>query len=99
MRDKLQEPWTFSEPLCREIGGEAFFAGDEDDPQSLDTNILNNQIAKKICQTCVHVVECAEWGLHHERYGIWGGLSPHEMIITRRKRNIIMQTVTLPRVL
>ena len=99
MSDKRQEPWEFSEPLCREIGGEMFFAGDEDDPQSMDSNIINTLEAKKICQTCAHIVECADWGIHHERYGVWGGLSPHEMIIARRKRNIVMQSVTLSRVL
>lgn len=99
MSSNLREPWKFENPVCKEVGVDAFFAGDEDDPQSLDSNILNNQLAKKLCQTCEHVVECAEWGLHHERYGIWGGFSPHELILLRRRRNIILKTITLPRVL
>jgi hypothetical protein len=99
LSDKLQEPWKFEQPVCREIGVEAFYAGDEDDPQSLDSNVLNNQLAKKLCQTCEHIVECAEWGIRHERFGIWGGLSPYELIAARKNRNIIMQSIDLPRLL
>jgi hypothetical protein len=76
-----------------------FYAGDEDDPESMDLNFVNTQEAKKICQGCDHIVECAEWGIRHERYGVWGGVSPHDLSIIRRKRNITMKTVTLPRVL
>jgi hypothetical protein len=37
----LPEPWTFKKAVCREIGGEIFFFGDVDDPDHLDTNIVN----------------------------------------------------------
>ncbi len=31
--------------------------------------------ARSICGKCIHQAECAEWGIHNERYGIWGGLT------------------------
>jgi len=89
----LPAPWTFKNAVCKEIGGEIFFFGDVDDPDHLDTNIVNTRLAKNICLSCEHVVECAEWGLHHEEFGVWGGLSSAELRDTRRKRNIIVQSI------
>ena len=91
----LKKPWTFEQPLCREIGGEMFFASDLDDENELDTNIANVQMARTVCLRCEHQKDCAEWGVHHEKFGIWGGLSPRDLIEARRKRNIIIETVTL----
>lgn len=99
MSDDLQKPWTFEQPICREIGGFMFYMSDEDDPEALDSNVRNTQEAKKICLKCEHVVECAEWGIHHEKFGVWGGLSPYELIAIRRRRNITIKTIDLPRVL
>jgi len=86
-------PWTFKNAVCREIGGEVFFFGDSDDPNHLDTNIVNTRLAKNICLSCDHVIDCAEWGVHHEEFGVWGGLTPVEIAEARRKRNIIMQSI------
>jgi hypothetical protein len=91
----LKKPWNFEQPLCREVGGEMFFAADLDDPDEMDTNIANVQMARTVCLGCEHREDCAEWGIRHERFGIWGGLSPRDLVETRKKRNIIIETVTL----
>ena len=72
-----------------------FFAADLDDPDEIDTNIANVQMARKICSGCDHQVECSEWGIYHEKFGIWGGLSPRDLVDARKKRNIILETVTI----
>ena len=92
---KLKEPWKFEEPLCREVGVVMFFAADLDDPDEMDSNISNTQEAKKVCNSCVHKIECAEWAIHHEKYGIWGGLSPRELTLARNKRNITLKVIDL----
>ena len=72
-----------------------FFSADLDDPDEIDTNIANVQMARKICMECPHQKDCAEWGVYHERFGIWGGMSPRDLVDARKKRNIILETVTL----
>ena len=89
----LPGPWTFENAVCKEIGGEIFFFGDSDDPDSLDTNIINTTLAKNICLSCDHIVDCAEWGIYHEEFGVWGGLAPVELARARKKRNIIMHSI------
>lgn len=78
-------PWTFTEALCREIGVEPFFAPDKDEvserPQTYDA-------ARKVCASCVHKVDCADWGIRYEVHGMWGGLSPKERQRLRSKLNI-----------
>lgn len=93
--EKIKKPWEFDSPLCSQIGGDLFFFSDSDDPQQPDNNAINLKESKKICKSCVHIVECAEWGLRHESYGIWGGMSPKELAEVRKKRKIPLKTVTL----
>jgi len=92
---KLRKPWTFERPLCKEIGGEVFFIDDFDDPRGMDTNSSNVQIAKKLCSKCEHQIECAEWGIHHERYGVWGGLSQVDLAAIRKRKNILLEIVDI----
>ena len=94
MSDKIRGPWEFENPVCREIGGDIFYAGDEDDPGQIDNNLANMMIAKKVCMGCSHKLECLEWGLHHETFGIWGGLSPKELSRMRSKRKIPLRSLT-----
>ena len=41
---------------------------------------------KRMCGTCPVKQRCLEWALVHERYGVWGGMTPRERIIERRRR-------------
>ena len=94
LSNNLREPWKFERPVCREIGGELFYAGDEDDPQQIDNNFMNTQMAKRICMSCEHIVECREWGLNHESFGVWGGLSPKELSTIRNQKRIPLRSLT-----
>jgi hypothetical protein len=91
---KLREPWEFETPICREVGGDLFYSADEDDPEQIDTNFTNVHLAKRLCANCVHIDDCAEWGIHHETFGVWGGLSPKELSNIRSQKRIPLRTIT-----
>lgn len=65
---------------CTQVGIEWFFI---DDRQYKE--------AKMVCRSCDMIVECAKWGIKHEMYGVFGGLSPHERKNLRVKHRIPFQ--------
>lgn len=84
----MKKPWEFEDPRCAEVGVELFFNRDYDDgPKNMKFD--NYKDAKKICETCDHKIECAEWGIKHEVHGMWGGLTPQERKQIRRTRTFI----------
>lgn len=90
---KSRKPFLFENPVCAEIGGDLFFHDDFDErtPDSL----RRYRMAQKICSQCLHVRECAEWGIKYEYYGIWGGLDPQERRLIRKKRKLKLAEETL----
>lgn len=56
------------------------------------------QEAKERCAGCPLIIECREWGLHHEEYGIWGGTTGRDRKRLRRAAGIKLRTprVALP---
>ena len=40
--------------------------------------------AKKLCESCPILKQCAAWGLAHEEYGIWGKMTARERADQRR---------------
>lgn len=47
--------------------------------------------AKSICQNCPVIMQCREYALiHHEPYGVWGGLSEEEraLILQKQRRQL-----------
>lgn len=44
--------------------------------------------ARKVCGECWIRVECAEWAIHHEGDGFWGGLTPKEREAVRGHRGV-----------
>jgi WhiB family redox-sensing transcriptional regulator len=56
-------------------------------------------LAKAVCDSggvggapCPCREACREWGLHHELFGVWGGLSERQRRRIRHERNIIVHT-------
>jgi hypothetical protein len=49
---------------------------------------LNTRFAKKLCKTCAVRVECLEYSLQHEPWGIWGGHDEQVRAYIRATRNI-----------
>jgi hypothetical protein len=65
---------------CKGIDTEMFFPDIE--------NFKPEDMApfKRMCGTCPVKQRCLEWALVHERYGVWGGMTPRERIVERRRR-------------
>lgn len=78
----MRSPREYESPLCAQVDGEIWF------PEQSGTTAP----AKRICGSCLHKTECAEWGIKHERFGVWGGLSAEERKDVRRKKNILLET-------
>lgn len=83
------EPWTFTNPLCAQIGTETFFE-DSEKINNKESVKEEYRAAIKICSSCSHVAACAEWAIQHELFGIWGGTTPQQRKTIRRQRNIII---------
>jgi len=66
--------------MCKDMGLDLFYREDE----SKNTDEYRKVL--QLCKSCKHKIECAEWGIHKERWGIWGGLSPNERHNIRRSR-------------
>jgi len=82
----VRGPQDFENPLCAQTDPEAFFPEKGQPPQWQ---------VKYTCRRCEHQVECAEWGIRHERFGIWGGLSEAERRRIRKELNIKLRLIPL----
>jgi len=82
----MREPREYEAPLCAQVGGEYWFP----EPGGHNTDVLR---AIRICGECIHRLECAEWGIHNERFGIWGGLTVVQRKRIRKKRNIRVRDI------
>lgn len=79
----MREPRDYEAPLCAQSGGDSWF------PEVGGDNVT--KIAKGICNQCTHRIECAEWGIKYERFGIWGGLTELDRKTIRRKLKIVVR--------
>ncbi len=87
---KLTPPWEFKEALCAQVGTEVFYLEDRDEVRERARQ-ADYSMAKRVCQSCVHLIECGEWGINKERFGLWGGFTPQERKLIRRRRNILIE--------
>ena len=83
----MRDPGLYENPSCAEVGGDFWF------PEKADgsMNTVEMVMAKKICHTCPHKAECAEWGIKNERYGIWGGLTQKDRRPLQKQLNIVLE--------
>jgi len=72
---------------CSEVGLEWFYP----EEGGSGTNLYKE--ARKICNRCEVKDKCLEWGLKHEDWGMWGGLTPHERDALRRSKKIRLQEI------
>lgn len=82
----MREPAKYEAPLCASVGGDFWFPEREDG--GTNTEMV---MAKSICRQCPHQVECAEWGIQNEDFGIWGGLTESNRRAIRRQRRISLK--------
>jgi WhiB family redox-sensing transcriptional regulator len=79
---------NLNDALCKGIGLEFYYPEDESSGTSEEM-----RMAKKLCGSCPVLDACKEWGLRHEMYGVWGGLSPLDRRKERRRRGIILDQI------
>ena len=82
----MREPRDYEAPLCAQVGGELWFPEQGGDTTNVDR-------AVRICGQCNHRLECAEWGINYERFGIWGGLTSGRRKEIRRRRGITVREI------
>jgi len=85
----MREPSQYEAPSCETIGGDFWFP--ETIPGKKESAVEDTKLAISICNRCPHRRECAEWGIHKEYFGIWGGLTLRERQKIRDKRGIILK--------
>lgn len=79
-----------SDAACKEVGTHFYYPEDKG-----MGNTIEDKIARSICEGCPVRIPCAEWGIHHERHGIWGGLSETQRRAARKARGIVMEEVLM----
>jgi hypothetical protein len=78
----------FTSATCNQIGLEFFFPEERGSGHNPE-----ERLAKKFCSECPVLNECAEWGILHEVYGVWGGLSPQDRNSIRKQRGIVVKQI------
>lgn len=89
-------PWEYENPSCASVGGDFWFpekVNTKGAVRTLSGTSFEVQMAKSICGSCIHKMECAEWGIQHENFGIWGGLTQQDRNRIRNRLNIIVKEV------
>lgn len=75
----------FTEASCKDIGVELFF-------EESKTPTIEEKMVMKLCRSCPVQKDCLEWGLRHEAFGIWGGLTRAEL----RRQRVVRKIVFVP---
>lgn len=47
-------------------------------PDPTGDGVKDAMAAKKVCASCPVRLDCLTYGVHHEKYGIWGGTSERQ---------------------
>jgi WhiB family redox-sensing transcriptional regulator len=77
-----------SSGLCSSIGVEFYYP--EEDSSGTSTE---EKMAKALCHQCPVRQACGEWGVRHEVYGIWGGMSPLDRRKVRHRNKITVEQI------
>ena len=84
------DPALFADAKCKNLDTELFFP--PKDRFSLDEE---RYISNRLCGGCKVREACLEWGLVHERHGIWGGLTAYRRNILRRSLGWAFKDIAL----
>jgi hypothetical protein len=88
----LAHPKFTGEEPCTEVGTEVFDNDRLNGNETVSEIMERSRLARKLCDQCPIKNECAEWGIAHERYLMWGGLTPRERERERTRRKWIVVT-------
>lgn len=74
---------------CQTADTNLMYGGfDDDDEYAYGTPKDNMATAVRVCEGCPFKQPCAEWGIAHEEFGVWGGLTQTQRHNIRKKLNI-----------
>lgn len=73
------DPEIFKNAKCRGLDTELFYP-----PKDRFTLDEERYISERLCGGCPVKDACLEWGLVHERFGIWGGMTAWRRQLMRR---------------
>jgi WhiB family redox-sensing transcriptional regulator len=76
---------------CNRMSPELFYISSDTNPQHARNQ---NQSAREVCGSCDVRDECFDWGIKHEKYGVWGGTSESERRNIRRQLGIVRRNVS-----
>lgn len=80
-----RRPWWWEQAACRGEPAHLFF------PDRGDAG--NVRLARSICAECPVKLDCGSWAVeHNERFGMWGGTSPRERRVIRRRLGLVDST-------
>ena len=71
---------------CTQIPTELYF------PETGEIHMRAIRVLRETCRGCPSRQPCAEWAIHHEEHGWWGGLSPTERSQIRSRRGLLLTT-------
>lgn len=60
----------FDNGACNGIDTDVFY------PVQDTFTTAEEKVIERMCIDCPVMMACLEWGLAHERYGVWGGTTP-----------------------
>jgi hypothetical protein len=69
---------VMSEAACLGLNTEMFY------PEIVQYTKEDTKFYDSLCKDCPIKQACLEWGLAHERYGVWGGTTPDTRTTIRR---------------
>jgi hypothetical protein len=69
---------VMSEGACRGSNTEMFY------PEIVQYTRVETKFYDKLCKDCPIKQACLEWGLVHERQGVWGGTTPDARVGIRK---------------
>lgn len=84
-------PALFKLAKCAGLDTEVFYP-----PQEKFDLSEEKYITQRLCGNCPVKEACLEWGLVHERYGIWGGTTPYRRRFIRKARGWGFNEIALP---
>lgn len=84
-------PDLFEGAKCANIDTEIFYP-----PQEKFDLEGERYIRERLCGNCPVKEACLEWALVHERFGIFGGTSPHRRRFIRKARGWAFNEIALP---
>lgn len=78
----------FKQGACAGLDTELFYPVEEKDTPEY--------IVRRLCSKCPIKEACLEWGLAHEKFGTWGGVTAWARVSMRRLRGWTLTDISLP---